>query len=124
MTDLQDYCLEVMGITQWQLRQKQYLFLLTETLDEEKNQLLVRLMLAMKWDKALTSIKVIATPVNQDKLKAIISQAQKVVLFGQELSNLVTECRDTLVCIPAVSEMLVHAQAKKKAWQILQKLRT
>ncbi len=121
MTPLQNYCLQVMGITQWQLRnhteessEKPYLLLLDETLTDEKNQLLARLLQAMQWQGKARIECVQANEHIQDK----IANVQKIVVFGQNLAKQVAQS-DVIVSIPSVQEMLANVDAKKRAWNIL-----
>lgn len=121
MTTLQNYCLQVMGITQWQLRsnteessEKPYLLLLDEALTDEKNQLLARLLQAMQW-QGLSRIECVQA---NDNIHEKISKAQKVVIFGQNLAKQVAQS-NVIVSIPSVQEMLENVDAKKRAWGIL-----
>ncbi len=119
MSALQDYCLQVMGITQWQLKTndnslpKPFLLLLDETLDDEKNQLLTRLVQAMNWQgrERIES-------VHSDSIQEKIALAQKVVVFGEAISKQFIN-HSCVVIIPSVAEMLKNVDAKKRAWGIL-----
>lgn len=124
MSALQDYCLQVMGITQWQLKTndnslpKPFLLLLDETLDDQKNQLLTRLVQAMNW-QGRESIESVHSDTIQDK----IASAQKVVVFGEALAQkLNIKQENNLVVVPLISQMLKDLEAKKRAWGILKKL--
>ncbi len=123
---LQDYCLDLMGITQWQSKAnmvdpKPYLLLLNENLSEEKNQLLTRLIQALKWPLQNTHIEVIAN-WHYANIEALIDkyQVQKLVVFNEQFDF---EAKGiAYVAIPSVSEMLNNIEAKKRAWAVLQKL--
>lgn len=136
MTSLQDYCLAAMGIVQWQRQDAvwdvntcEFMLLVDETLNEEKNQLIDRMLLALKWPKNLCQIEVGQSQDFVKKLNEI--QPKKVLIFGDSLirtlglsttQNPFTLQSVEIAILPSLQELLVNAGLKKHAWQVMQKL--
>ena len=124
---LQEYCLGVMGITQWQLKSemkeqpKPYLLLLSEPLTEEKKQLLSRLIQALKWPQEMIQIEVL-TSWARETIETMVQkyQVQKLVIFNEQINF--SSKNSASVAIASVEEMLKNVEAKKRAWRKLQSL--
>ncbi len=136
MNSLQDYCLAVMGIVQWQRQDavvdvdtREFMLFIDETLNDEKNHLLERMLLALKWPKNLCQIEVFQSQDFAKRLNEI--QPKKVLVFGDNLikafgqsttQNPFTLQSVEIAILPSLHELLVNAGLKKHAWQVMQKL--
>jgi DNA polymerase III psi subunit len=123
--DLHQYCLEMMGITQWQSRATQltceYLILMDLPLDASTQALLDKIITALNWPKEKTCIKYLT------KIETLPEQqSKKILIFGEQLGKLLSEhfnLNQTAV-VPSLSIINTDPQAKKTAWQLMQTVKS
>jgi DNA polymerase III psi subunit len=136
MNSLQDYCLAVMGIVQWQRQDAvsnistcEFMLIVDEALNDEKNQLIERMLLALKWSKNFCQITAFQSEDFAKKLNEI--QPKKVLVFGENIikslglstaQNPFTLQSAEIAILPSLNELLVNVGLKKQAWQVMQKL--
>lgn len=136
MNSLQDYCLAAMGIVQWQRQDAvsnistcEFMLIVDEALNDEKNQLIERMLLALKWSKNLCQIAAFEPEDFAKKLNEI--QPKKVLVFGENIikslgfsttQNPFTLQSAEIAILPSLNELLVNVELKKQAWQVMQKL--
>lgn len=141
------YCLQIMGITAWQLRQvteevspvstHRYLLLVGENLGREGQELINRMLQALAWPIAQTRIEKLEnieiTTFFYQKIKEI--QPEKILLYGNALGQKIIQTalnphllsvndrQIPMGILPTIQELLKDVSAKKRAWQIMQKMR-
>lgn len=143
-TERKQYCLQIMGITSWQLRQEaphlshRYLLLVSEELNREKHELINRMLQALSWPFEETRIEKLedshlTSTIFYQKIKEI--QPEKVLLYGQIMSQKIVQTtlnpcsisidnKQLLIGIlPTLQELLNDISAKRRAWQVMQELK-
>lgn len=129
---LQHYCLKEMGITRWQTRSASkgiafsYLIVICESellngnLPNEQQQLLERMLQALKWP--LFACKIVFSPLNVDESwllqQMALFKVEKVLLFSVTLP--LTDI--PFAYLPSLNILLTDKIAKKQAWQAMQAL--
>lgn len=131
-TALQNYCLEAMGITRWVDRTKlnslvTCLIMIDlqekegfSELSSDKQQLLERMLQALKWPH--NAMKIIFIAHQQVALEEYTQkyQPQKMLLFN--IPNTL-ETQDIQVAVlPSLGDLLSSPAAKKQAWKVMQPL--
>lgn len=118
---LQDYCLQTMGITQWQLRSHsqqvsaQAVIIIEPPLLPEEKQLLERILHALGWP--------VTTPVmDRFTFNALNTPSEKALVFGEDLATTITVKSNIFVVVPALAVLLQDRNAKKQAWDKMQRL--
>jgi len=135
-TTLKNYCLEMMGITQWQRRTLSkalhcdYLILLdlkshSLPLANDLKQMLDRIVQALDWptetiiDALASELSRLPTQIEQ---KVQQYQAKKIMLFTSLSNTSLDAITQTFVIVPSLSTLLQDKVAKKQAWEKMQSL--
>ncbi len=130
-SSVRDYCLQTMGITQWQVReseshsiQKPYMLWIDEEINHQKNELIGRMLQALKWPQALTHIEVCNKQTDStfffERVKTF--QVKKALIFGEPFSIQCNSSQIAIAIVPTLTELMANPTAKKKAWAIMQAL--
>jgi len=113
--DLQRYCLQTMGITQWSKRLSQknadYVIFSDTPIDIEKEKLLERILQALKWPKEKVAIHYGALPIDAE------IENQKILCFGT-FENFTPH--NNRILLPSLHDLLQNQDAKKQAWKLMQ----
>lgn len=145
ITQRKQYCLQIMGITTWQMRQAvervgakyPYLLIIGETLNSEGQQLVSRMLQALSWPSEETRIEKLedihqVTAFFYQRIREI--QPEKILLYGHALSQKlvslpanphvlsIDDRRISMGVLPTIQELLRDVSAKKRAWQVMQEL--
>lgn len=139
---LKNYCLQTMGITTWQRRERSlpsydYLLLLEvnemesdgTTLSGIKLQLIERILQALHWPLEKTRIEFINKTESMNKAfeqKISLFKPKKVLLFspdiGSQLATELTNLSLPTAVLPVLKGLLANQAEKKHAWQLMKPL--
>ena len=119
LSELQQFCLNHMGMTIWQSRSPRIRYLVVNDKQTVETQtLLQKMIVALQW-------------LHEETQVLTIEQAKQVDLAGFEKVLMCTDLQDVRflenagqvrVTIPALSTLLNNIEAKKQAWKAMQKL--
>lgn len=127
LSELQQICLQKMGITVFEERQKSVsdLFVCVEASPtQETRQLLSRMLAALKWVPEQCNI-VWSEQVTEDML--VKSMARKAIVFSEREPRIGEHFNKKgsatlMIVLPSLNTLLTDLQAKKVAWQKMQPL--
>jgi hypothetical protein len=123
---LKQYCLQTMGITQWQRKTWDYFVVVDVDIDNDKRQLLQRIMQALKWPANRTKTEVIkdhpdAAAYFSLRLNKLLPK--KVLLFSPGLSAAYAGENPAInVALLPTLTALGDINVKKQAWKVMQNL--
>lgn len=127
LNELQQICLQKMGITVFEERQKlvsDLLVCVEASPTQETRQLLSRMLTALKWVPEQCNI-VWSEQVTEDML--IKSMARKAIVFSEREPQIFEHFNKKgsatlMIVLPSLNTLLTDLQAKKVAWQKMQPL--
>lgn len=120
LSELQKLCLQTMGITVFETRQSvvyDYLVCIEESRTPEKQQLLTRMLAALRWSVEQCEIVWSASAATIEQ-KVAGSACKKAIIFSERE----TASTPSLVVLPSLNTLLTDLSAKKAAWQKMQPL--
>lgn len=128
-SSLHDYCLQTMGITQWQKRIPkpaiENVIFIDAALNSEQEQLMTKILQALKWPASVSTIQVVSPNESKETLLLRIKEKQpkRCLFFGEGYRKMLGDVgfnHIQIAIVPSLQEMLINQAAKKQAWKIMQ----